>query len=108
MTSHSRAICSKSQKIVEFVKIMAQTFLIFVSTCNLTDIQVSMYDRKIMARPFDTIHDIIRSHSLVQSLSKDRNDIVGNRRVKCGKLVSSHFYFISWHQNCQTINYYKK
>ena len=39
MTSHSRAICSQSQKIVKLEKIMAQTSLNFESTCYLTDVQ---------------------------------------------------------------------
>ena len=73
MTSHSCAICSKSQKIVKVKKIMAQFFLNFESTCDLTDVQASMYERKTAARPFDTIHDILRSLSLVQSLLKGRN-----------------------------------
>ena len=72
MTSHSRAICSQSQKIVKFMKIMAQT-MNFESRCELTDVQASMYDRKTTARPFGTFHDILRSLSLTQSYLEGRN-----------------------------------
>ena len=44
-----------------------------------------MYDRKTAAWPFDTIHDILRSFSLAQSLLKGRNSPIwriGNRGVK--------------------------
>ena len=44
----------------------------------------SNYDRKMDALPFDTIHDILRCLSLMQSLLKDRNGPIwriGNRRV---------------------------
>ena len=52
---------------------MAQTFLHCVSSGDLRDVQALMYDRKTAARPFETIHDILRSLSLVQSLPKARN-----------------------------------
>ena len=42
------------------------------STGDLTDTTASIYDRKTAARPFDTINDIFRSLSLVQTLLKDR------------------------------------
>ena len=40
-----------------------------------------MYDRKNAARPFDTIHDILRSLSLVNSLLKGRNAPIWRKRV---------------------------
>ena len=43
-----------------------------------------VYDRKTAARPFDTIHDILRSLSLAQALLKRRNSPIwriGNRGV---------------------------
>ena len=52
---------------------MAQTILNFESSLYLTDVPAAMYDRKTAARPFGTIHDILRSLSLVQSLFKGRN-----------------------------------
>ena len=61
MTSQSRAIRSQSRKIVNFVKIMAQTFFNCESTCASTDVPASMYDRKTDARQFGTINDILRS-----------------------------------------------
>ena len=53
-----------------------------------------MYYRKTAARPFDTIHDILRSLSLVQSLLKGRNSPklrIGNRR---GKII--YYIIINW------------
>ena len=38
------------------------------STCVLTEVPASIYDRKTAARPFDTIHDILWCHIIVQSL----------------------------------------
>ena len=70
MNSQSRGIRYQCWKIVKFVKIKAQTFLICESKCDLTDVSPSIYDRKTAARPFDIIHDIIRSLSLVQYFSK--------------------------------------
>ena len=70
MTTQFRAIRSQSQKIVKFVKIMAQFFLNCECTCDLTVVLALIYDRKTAARPFDTIQDILRSHSLAQSVLK--------------------------------------
>ena len=83
MTSQSRAMRSQSRKIVKFVKIMALIFLNCDSKFDLTD--ASKYDRKMDARPFDTIHDILRCLSVAQSLLKGRNapiSRIGNRGVK--------------------------
>ena len=52
---------------------MAQTFFNYEGTCDSTDVLASLYDRKTAARAFDTIHDILRSLSLVESPSKGRN-----------------------------------
>ena len=85
MTSHSRAIRSQSRKIVKLVKFGQLIFLNCKRMCDLTDVLASIYDRKMDARPFDTIHDILRCLSFVQSLFKDENTPIwriGNRRVK--------------------------
>ena len=85
MTSQSRAIRRQSRKIVKSEKIMAQTFFNYESTCDSTDLPASICDRKTAARPFDAIHDILKSLSLAQSLLKGQNTQVlriGNRRVK--------------------------
>ena len=60
-------------KNLKLVKIMAQPFFICESTWNLTDGSPSIYDGKTAARPVDTIHDILRSLSPVQSLLEGRN-----------------------------------
>ena len=59
------------------------------NSCDLIDVTASIYDRKTDARrfesTFDTIHGILRSLSLAQSLRKSRNAQIwriGNRRVK--------------------------
>ena len=59
-------------------------FLNCESTCDLTDVPASIYDRKMDFRPFDTTHNILRCLSFVSSLFKDRNAPIwriGNRRV---------------------------
>ena len=66
---------------MKFVKIMAQTFFICESTCDLTDVQPSMYDRKTAARPFKIIHVIIRSLSLAQTFLRDRNAPIWRMRA---------------------------
>ena len=75
---------------MKFEKIMAQTILNFESSLYLTDVSAAMYDRKTAARPFYTIHDVLRYLSLVQSLLKpeirqtagtNAYEPVGNRRV---------------------------
>ena len=53
---------------------MAQTFFNYESTCDLTDVPASIYERKTAARPFDTIHALLRSLSLSQSLLNDLRD----------------------------------
>ena len=70
MTSQSRAIRSKSKKSREFVEIMAQFFLNCESTCDSAAILASTYQRKTATRPFDTVHYILPSLSLVQCLLK--------------------------------------
>ena len=63
---------------------MALMFLNCESSSDSTDISASIYERKTAARPFDTIYDILRSLSLVQSLLKGRNALIwriGNRGV---------------------------
>ena len=85
MTYQSRAIPFQSRKIVKFVKIMALIFLNCESKFDSTDVPSWIYDRKTAARPFDTIHDILRCLSLAQSLLKGRNAPIwriGNRGVK--------------------------
>ena len=82
MTSQSRPLRSQSQKIVEFVK-FALCFFNCESTCDLTDVPASIYDRKINARPFDIGRfqkDILRCLSLVRFLLKDRNSPLWRKR----------------------------
>ena len=50
------------------------------STWDSTDVSASIYDRKMDTRPFDTIHDILRCISLVQSLFEDRNAPIWRKR----------------------------
>ena len=88
MTSHSRAICSQSQRIVNFLKIMSQTSLNFEGTCDLTDVQPSIYDRKSVTRLFDTINDLLRSPSLVQSLLKGRKAPIWRQRAPTLMILS--------------------
>ena len=60
-------------------------FLNCESTCDLTDVLASIYDRKRDGRPFYIIHDILRCLSFLQSHFTDRNAPIwriGNRRVK--------------------------
>ena len=97
MTSHSRAI-SRSKKNLKFVEIMAETFLNCESACNLLDVLASIYDRKMAARLFDIIHDILRSLSLAQSLLEGRNAPIwrtGNRGVKLRARNFSGFWKLS-------------
>ena len=72
MISQFRAIRYRSRKIVNFVKIMAQTFLNCDNMCDLTVLSASICYRKTSARPFDTICDIRRALRLVQYLLKGR------------------------------------
>ena len=80
MTSHSRAIRSQSQKIVKFVKVGPLIFLNYESTCDLTDVPALNYDRKMDARPFETIQDFLRCLSPVKSLLEDRNASIWRKR----------------------------
>ena len=65
-------------------------------TCDLTDVQASIYYGKTAAGRFDTIHEIIRSLGPVQAHLKGKNapagtnayETAGNRRVKCFKIES--------------------
>ena len=61
------------------------------STCDLTDVPVLIYDRKMNERPFYTL----RCLSLVQSRFKDRNTPIwriGNQRVKDFKFSLNLFF----------------
>ena len=54
-------------------------------TPSWPDVQASIYDRKTAARRFDSIHDILRFLSRVQSLLEGQNPPIwrsGNRGVK--------------------------
>ena len=75
----------------EICKFHGTDFFNRESTYDLKDVLASIYDRKTAIRRFDTINDILRPLSLVQSLLKGRNltaagtnayETVGNRRVK--------------------------
>ena len=59
---------------------MALIFVDNESTCDSTDVSAPIYDRKTTARPFDTIHGIIRCLSLVQSLFKGPNASIWHQR----------------------------
>ena len=73
----------------------------------MTDVQAAMYDRKTAARPFDTISDILRSLSLVQSLLKARNSPNWRERapthmnlsvtegLRTGKLFTGNYYYMN-------------
>ena len=52
------------------------------STCDLTDVPGAIYDWKSAARAFDTIHDILRSLSLVESLLKGKNAPIWRQRMQ--------------------------
>ena len=60
-------------KIVKVVLFVALIILNSECTCDLTNVAASIYDRKIAVQTFDTIHDILRSLSLAQSLFEGRN-----------------------------------
>ena len=66
---------------MKFEKIMAQTYFNCESMCDSTKVPASMYDKKTAAGPFDTIHDVLRYFSLVQSLLKGRNAPIWRQRV---------------------------
>ena len=53
--------------------ILAFDFFNYETTCDVRDVPASIYDTKTAARRFDTIHDILRSLGLAQSLRKRRN-----------------------------------
>ena len=80
MTSLSRAIRFQSQEIVEFVIFGPMIFLNCARACILTDVPASNYATKTDGRPFDTIHDILRCLSRVQSLLKGRNAPIWRKR----------------------------
>ena len=80
MSLQSHAIRFHSQKIYD---IHGTVFFNCESTRAFTDFQASFYDRKT-PRPFDTIHDILRSLSLAQSLLEGQNEPIwrsGNQRI---------------------------
>ena len=79
LTYQSSAILSQSQKIRNLWKFHGTIFLNSESACNWTDFLASIFDRKMDARPFDTIHDI-RCLSLAQSLLKRRNTSIWRKR----------------------------
>ena len=59
----------------------------------------SLYHRNYAARPFDTIHDILRSLSLVQYLPKGRNAPIWRQRMPTHMILSGtdrlrHFWYI--------------
>ena len=87
MTFLSRNPLSKSEN-RKICDIWANGF--FIVRERMTNVLASNYDRKTDARPFETIQDILRCLSLVQSLLKGGNAQIwriGNRR---GKYISLH------------------
>ena len=98
MTSQSRAIRSQYRKIAKFLKCMALIFWNRASTCGSTDLPVAIYDRKIAARRFDSIHDILRFLSLAQSLLKGLSAPIwhiGNRGVNIFPFKRDLFWIYS-------------
>ena len=55
-------------------------------TCDLRDVPTSINDRKTAARSLDTIHDILWSRGLAQSLLKGQNTPVLRNRNRGVKL----------------------
>ena len=80
MISHSRANRSASQNIVKFMKYGPLIYLNCDIICDLRDVPASIYDRKMDARAFDTVHEILRCLSLVKSLLEDRNAPIWRKR----------------------------
>ena len=98
LTSQSCVIRSQGRKIVKFMKFGTLISLNCERMWYLTDVPASHYDRKTDARPFDTIHDILRCLCLIQSLLKGRNAPIwriGNRRVK---FILRIWFFCVLHQ----------
>ena len=78
----------KLKKIVKFVINPALIFYISDSTCDLTDVPASIYDRKTAARRFDIIDDLQRSLGLAQSFLKGRNASIWRKREQTLMILS--------------------
>ena len=95
MTSQSHA---QRQKIVKFVEFGPLIFFYCESTCDLKDLPASIYDRKMDARPFDTIHDFLRCRSLVRSLLKGRYAPIWRKREPTYmRLLGTDWLRLDWH-----------
>ena len=64
---------ARKVKTREICDIRAFNFMNCGSTCDSTDVTAQISDRKMAARRFETIHNILRSLSLAESLLKGRN-----------------------------------
>ena len=101
MSSRSRAIRSQSQRIVKFVKFEPLIFLNCKSYYG-----ASIYDKKMDARTFKTIHNILRCLSLVQSLLEGRNAPIWQQREPTHMRLSklAHFGLLEEiAQDCDTV-----
>ena len=79
MTSPPHAIRLKSQKSWNLRKSLHYLFSNCERTCYSTNAPASIYNRKTAVRPFDTINDIVRSLSLVESLAMRQFGASGNQ-----------------------------
>ena len=82
MTLQSISIRFESKKIAKFV--IFESLAFFNAERDLTDFSASIYGRKTAVRRFETIHYILRSLSLAQSLLKGVNTPIwhkGSRAV---------------------------
>ena len=75
---------------------MAELFFNCESMWDLTDFQASMYDRITAAWPSNTIHDILRSLSLAQSLLRDRSPPILTSRTPSGLMRIWVRYILSF------------
>ena len=62
------------------MKLGSLTFLCCESACHFTDVPAKIYDRTMVARHFDAIHDILRCLGLVQYLLKRQNAPIRRKR----------------------------
>ena len=79
--------------------------------CDSTDVPASIYDRKMDARLFDTIHEILRCLSLAQSLLKGRNAPIwriGNQGVNLSAANQKcpHFAYTLWSDQSQAWDFF--
>ena len=89
----------------EICKFRAFDFLNCESTFDLTDVPALIYDRLKGARPFDTIHEILRCLSLVQTPPRGRNAPIwdchvrlsGTDRLKLPSILGGPIFTPAYH-----------